>query len=240
MCRRSRASRWFPEIRPSTTRERTWARGPSELSLAFGRCSQGRIVQRGDSLSIRAELVDARDDTHVWGEEYNRRLSDILAVQEEIARDISGKLRQRLTGADKKRLTKRYTENAEAYGLYLKGRYHWNKRTADDLQKGIGYFQQAIEKDPTYALAYAGLAESYGILWNYTGLPASETFPKAKAAALKALELDDTLAQAHATLAVTHEKFDWDFSAAEKEFRRAIELDPRYPTAHQWYSLHSV
>ena len=197
----------------------------------------GRIVERGDALSIRAELVDARDDTHVWGEEYNRRLSDILAVQEEIARDISGKLRQRLTGEEKKQLTRRYTENAEAYGLYLRGRYHWNKRTAGDIQKGIGYFQQAIEKDPTYALAYAGLAESYAILYNYTGLPSSETFPKAKAAAVKALELDDTLPQAHATLALTHEKFDWDFSAAEKEFRRAIELDPSYPTAHHWYGL---
>ncbi len=198
----------------------------------------GRIVQRGDALSIRAELVDARDDTHLWGEQYNRRLSDILAVQEEIARDISGKLRQRLTGEEKKRLTKRYTENAEAYGLYLKGRYHWNKRTAQDIQKGIGYFQQAIEKDPTYALAYAGLADSYAVLFLYAGLPSSETFPKAKAAALKAFEIDDTLAQAHATLAHVHEDFDWDFSSAEKEYRRAIELDPRYPTAHHWYSLY--
>jgi serine/threonine-protein kinase len=197
----------------------------------------GRIVQRGDALSIRAELVDARDDTHLWGEEYNRRLSDILAVQEEIARDISGKLRQRLTGEEKKRLTRRYTGNAEAYGLYLKGRYHWNKRTGEDIQKGIGYFQQAIEKDPTYALAYAGLADSYAVLSEYTGLPSSETFPKAKAAASKALEIDDTLAQAHATLASTHQSFDWDFSSADKEYRRAIELDPKYPTAHHWYSL---
>jgi serine/threonine-protein kinase len=198
----------------------------------------GRIVQRGDALSIRAELVDARDDTHLWGEEYNRRLSDILAVQEEIARDISGKLRQRLTGEEKKRLTRRYTENAEAYALYLKGRYHWNKRTGEDVQKGIGYFQQAIEKDPTYALAYAGLADSYVILFQYAGLPSRETFPKAKAAALRALEIDDTLAQAHTALAFAHEDFDWDFSAAEKEFRRAIELDPKYPTVHHWYSLY--
>ena len=197
----------------------------------------GRIVQRGDALSIRAELVDARDDTHLWGEEYNRKLSDLLNVQEEIARDISGKLRQRLTGAEKKRLTRRYTEDAEAYGLYLRGRYHWNKRTAEDLQKGIGYYQKAIGKDPTYALAYAGLAESYGILWNYTGLSSSETLPKAKAAALKALELDDTLPQAHAVLAITNQLFDWDFPAAEREIRRAIELDPKYPTAHHWFSL---
>jgi len=198
----------------------------------------GRIVQRGDALSIRAELVDARNDTHLWGEEYNRSLSDILALQEEIARDISGKLRQRLTGEEKKRLARRYTENAEAYALYLKGRYHWNKRTGEDIQKGIGYFQQAIEKDPTYALAYAGLADSYVILDEYAGLPSSETFPKAKAAALKALELDDSLAQAHATLALVHESFDWDFSSAEKEYKHTIELDPKYPTAHHWYSLY--
>jgi eukaryotic-like serine/threonine-protein kinase len=198
----------------------------------------GRIVQRGNLLSIRAELVDARDDTHLWGEEYNRRLSDILAVQEEIVRDISGKLRQRLTGEEKKRLTKRYTENTEAYALYLKGRYHWNKRIGEDIQTGIGYFQQAIEKDPTYALAYAGLADSYVILNQYAGLPSRGTFPKAKAAAMKALEIDDTLAQAHAALALVHVEFDWDFSSAEKEFRRAIELDPKYPTAHHWYSLY--
>jgi TolB-like protein/Flp pilus assembly protein TadD len=198
----------------------------------------GRIVQRGDALSIRAELVDARDDTHLWGEQYDRKLSDILAVQEEITSDISGKLRQRLTGEEKKRLTRRYTENAEAYALYLKGRYHWNKRTGEDLQKGIGYFQQAIEKDPTYALAYAGLADSYVILYQYAGLPSKETFPKANAAAMKALEIDDTLAQAHAALALVHESFDWDFSAAEKAFRRATELDPKYPTAHHWYSLY--
>ncbi len=197
----------------------------------------GRIVQRGDALSIHAELVDARDDTHLWGEEYNRRLSDILAVQEEIVRDIYGKLRQRLTREEKKRLTKRYTENAEAYGLYLKGRYHWNKRTTEGIQKGIGYFQQAIEKDPMYTLAYSGLADSYAIHFLYTGLPSSETLPKAKAAAVKALEIDDTLAHAHATLAWTHQFFDWDFSAAEKEYRRAIELDPKYPTGHSWYSL---
>jgi len=197
----------------------------------------GRIVQRGDALSIRAELVDARDDTHLWGEEYNRKLADILALQEEIARDISGKLRQRLTGEQKQRLSRRATEDPEAYGSYLKGRYHWNKRTGEDLQKGITYFQQAIDKDPTYALAYAGLADCYALLFLYGGLPSAETFPKARAAALKALEIDETLAQAHATLAYTDEVFSWDYSAAEKEYRRAIELDPKYPTVHHWYSL---
>ncbi len=193
----------------------------------------GRVAQRSANVSISAELVDVRNNRQIWGDRFNRKVSDIQAVQEEIAREISGKLRQRLTGEEKKRLTKRYTESAEAYGLYLKGRYHWNKRTGEDIQKGIGYFQQAIEKDPTYALAYAGLADSYAILSEWSGLPSSETFPKAKAAALKALEIDDTLAQAHATLA----SIDWDFSSAEKEYRRAIELDPKYPTAHHWYSL---
>ncbi len=198
----------------------------------------GRVAQRFANVSISAELVDVRNNRQIWGDQFNRKLSDIQAVQEEIAREISGKLRQRLTGEEKKRLTKRYTENAEAYGLYLKGRYHWNKRTGEDLQKGIGYFQQAIEKDPTYALAYAGLADSYALLNEYAGLPSRETFPKAKAAALKALEIDDTLAQPHAALALVHLYFDWDFSSAEKEYRRAIELDPKYPTAHHWYSLY--
>jgi serine/threonine protein kinase/tetratricopeptide (TPR) repeat protein len=198
----------------------------------------GRVVQRGGELVVSAELVDTRNNSHIWGDQYSRKLSDILAVQEEITRDISTKLRRRLTSEEKVRLSKRYTENTEAYGLYLKGRYHWNKRTPGDIQKGIEYFQQAIEKDPTYALAFSGLAESYDLLSQYTGLPSSETFPRAKAAASKALEIDETLAPAHAALAYAHEFFDWDFSSAEKEYRRAIELDPKYPTAHHWYSLY--
>ena len=198
----------------------------------------GRVVQRGGDLSVSAELVDVRNNSHIWGDQYSRKLSDILAVQEEIVRDISSKLRRRLTGEEQKRLAKRYTENTEAYGLYLKGRYHWNKRTGPDIQKGIAYFQQAIEKDPTYALAYAGLAESYALLNQYAGLPSSETFPKAKSAAQKALAIDETLAEAHAAMAFAHESFDWDFPLAEREFRRAIELDPKYPTAHHWYSLY--
>jgi serine/threonine protein kinase/Tfp pilus assembly protein PilF len=196
----------------------------------------GRVVQRGPDLSVSAELVDTRSNRHIWGDRYNRKLSDILAVQEEIVSDISGKLRRRLTGEEKRRLGKGLTENTEAYDLYLKGRYHWNKRTAEDLQKGIGYFAQAIEKDPTYALAYTGLAESYAILPFY-GFPARESLSKAKAAARKALEMDDTLPQAHAALASTYEDLDWDFPASEREYRRAIELDSKYPTAHHWYGL---
>jgi serine/threonine-protein kinase len=198
----------------------------------------GRVVQRGDDLSVSAELVDTRNNSHMWGDQYSRKRSDVLTIEEAITQDISTRLRQRLTSEEKERLAKRYTENTEAYGLYLKGRYHWNKRTAEDIQKGIEYFQQAIERDPGYALAYAGLAESHAVLHQYAGLPSTETLPKAKAAALKALEIDETLVQPHVTLAFVEENHYWNFPAAEREFKRAIELDPRYPTAHHWYSLY--
>ncbi|MFY9584112.1 MAG: tetratricopeptide repeat protein [Candidatus Acidiferrales bacterium] len=198
----------------------------------------GRVVQRGDSLSVSAELVDTRDDRQLWGEQYNRKLADILGVQEEISREISEKLRLRLTGEEKVRMAKRPTENIEAYQLYLKGRYYWNKRTEEGFKKGIDYFQQAIEKDPNYALAYAGLADSYAL----AGMPLSPMSPsermaKAKAAALKALEIDDTIAAAHSSLAYIEHRFDWDWRGAEKEFKRAIELNPNYATAHQWYAF---
>jgi TolB-like protein/Flp pilus assembly protein TadD len=198
----------------------------------------GRVEQRGANLLISAELVDVRSNRQIWGDQFNRKASDIQAVQEQIAKDIAGTLRLPVTSEENKRLTKRYTENAEAYELYLRGRYHWNKRTGEDIQKGIEYFRQAIEKDPAYAQAYAGLADSYVILFQYAALPSRETFPKGKAAALKALEIDDTLAQAHASLGFANECFDWDFAAAEKEYRRAIELDPKYATARHWYSLY--
>ncbi|MEK6323139.1 MAG: protein kinase [Acidobacteriota bacterium] len=194
----------------------------------------GRMVQRGDSLSISAEFVDVRDNSHIWGEQYNRRLSDILAVQEEIARQISERLRLRLSGDDQRRLTKHDTENTEAYQLYLKGRYYWNKRSAEGTRKAIEYFKQAIDADPNYALAYAGLADSYGFLTEFCGVPKEETYPKARAAARKALELDDTLAEAHTSLAANLQA-DTDWSGAEREFKRAIELNPNYPTAHHWY-----
>jgi len=196
----------------------------------------GRMVQRGDSLSISAEFVDVRDNSHLWGEQYNRRLSDILAVQEEIARQISEKLRLRLSGEDQKRLAKHYTDNTEAYQVYLEGRYYWNKRSADGTKKGIEYFQRAIDLDPKYALAYAGLADSFPFLTQYSVAPQEETYPKAMAAARKALELDDTLAEAHTSLAACLEGVDRDWSGAEREYKRAIELNPNYSTAHLWYS----
>ncbi len=191
----------------------------------------GRVTQRGDTLSIQVDLVNTADGSQLWGDQYNRRLADVLTIQQEIAREVSDRLRLRLTGEQQQQQTKRNTDNTEAYQLYLKGRYHWNKRTDEETRKAIEYFQQAIEKDPTYALAYVGLAESY-IIGN---LPPEERNPKAKAAALKALELDGMLGEAHATLAVTKDGYDWDHAGAESEYKRAIELSPNYGTAHHWY-----
>ena len=196
----------------------------------------GRITQRGDTLSISTELVDASNNHRIWGERYERQLSDILLVQSDIARDISENLRSKLTGEEQKRVVKRYTENAEAYQAYLKGRYHWNKRTAADLNKSIEYYNQAISIDPSYALAYSGLAESYLVLPDYTNIPSQEAHPKSKAAALKALQLDDTLAEAHAALGGVKIDSEWDFVGAENELKRAIELNPNYATGHHWYA----
>jgi serine/threonine protein kinase/tetratricopeptide (TPR) repeat protein len=195
----------------------------------------GRVVQRGDSVSVSAELVDTRDDRQLWGEQYNRKLADILAVQEDISREISEKLRLRLTGEEKARMAKRSTESTEAYQLYLKGRYYWNKRTEEGLHRAIEYFSEATERDRNYALAHAGLADSYILLGEFGLLPAREAYAKAREAATKALELDETLAEAHNALAILKGDYDWDWPGAEREFRRAIELNPGYATAHQWY-----
>jgi eukaryotic-like serine/threonine-protein kinase len=198
----------------------------------------GRMVQRGDNLSISAELVDVRNNSHLWGEQYNRTLSDILTVQAEISREISEKLRLHLSGEQEKRLVKRHTDNNEAYQLYLKGRYYWNRRTEEGIKKGIEYFEQAIERDPNYALAYAGLADCYTQLGtNISGALAShDVMPKAKQAAMKALQIDDTLAEAHTSLAQTRFLYDWDWPGAEIEYKRAIDLNPNYAHAHHWYS----
>jgi len=199
----------------------------------------GRIIQRGDNLTISVELVDLKNNSHVWGEQYNRKVSDTLAVQQEISREISERLRLRLTGEEQRRPTKLYTENAEAYQLYLKGRYFWNKRTPADLDTAARYFQQAIEKDPAYALAYSGLADSHHYMgYAFGRTPPKEAMPKAKAAALKALELDESLAEAHASLGLVKFVYDWDWAGAESEFKRAIELKPNYPSAHHFYSVY--
>ncbi|MBI4547040.1 MAG: protein kinase [Ignavibacteriae bacterium] len=197
----------------------------------------GRVTQRGDNLLISTELVDVSNNSHIWGDQYNRKLSDIFSIQEEISKEISEKLSLKLAGDETKKLTKHYTESTDAYQLYLKGRFHWNKRKADDLQKAVDYFNQAIEKDPNYALAYAGLASTYVILPEYSGLPAKDFVPKTEVAAKKALELDPTLAEPHAVLGLIKYGYEWDWADAEKEFKRAIELNPNYPTTHHWYSI---
>ncbi len=197
----------------------------------------GRVLQRADLLIIKAELVDANDGSHLWGEQYNRKLSDVFTIEEEISREISDKLRLKLSGAEKKRLTKRYTENSRAYHLYLKGRFYWNKRTPEGLTKGIEYFQQAIESDQRYALAYAGLADSYNILASYSALAPREAFPKAKQAATHALKLDDRLAEAHTSMAFVKFGYDWDWAESELGFKRAIQLNPGYSFAHNFYAV---
>ncbi|MDQ3820496.1 MAG: tetratricopeptide repeat protein, partial [Acidobacteriota bacterium] len=193
----------------------------------------GRVLQHGDDLTVSAELIDARDNRLLWGERYERKMTDLNSVQQEIARVVSEKLRQRLTGDEQRQLASHDTANSEAYQFYLRGRYYWNKRTPDGLRKAIGYFQQAVDRDPTYALAYAGLGDSYCLLPNYGGNPPSESMPQAKAAARKALEIDDHLAEGHASLGQIL-FYDWDFAGGERELRRAIELNPNYASAHQW------
>jgi serine/threonine protein kinase/Tfp pilus assembly protein PilF len=196
----------------------------------------GRIIQRGDSLQISVDLVDARDDTQIWGEQYNRKMSALVVAQEEIARRVAEKLELRLSGVDQTRISKQGTDNAEAYQLYLRGRYYWNKRTEEGLRRGIEFFNKAIELDPSYSKAYAGVADCYAMLTEYSAQPPMELYPRVQAAARKALEIDDSLAEAHTSLAAAYE-YQWAWSDAEREYRRAIELNPNYATAHQWYGV---
>jgi serine/threonine protein kinase/tetratricopeptide (TPR) repeat protein len=194
----------------------------------------GRLVHHGDQVAINTELVEVRDNRQIWGGQYNPKVSDTLAIQEQISREISDKLRLQLSGEDKQRMTRGATEDRAAYQLYLQGRYQWNKQTLEGLQESINYFQQAVQKDPRYALAYAGQADSYAQLADFNVLPTREVLPKVKSAAAKSLELDEAGAEAHTSLAWA--KFhEWDWAGAEKEFKRAIELNPGYPTAHSWY-----
>jgi serine/threonine-protein kinase len=193
----------------------------------------GRVLQRGDNVTLYLSLVDARTGTSLWGEQYDRKMQDIALLQKEIANDVSRKLRARLSNAEAKQLTRNYTDNSEAYQLYLKGRFFWSKRTPELIRKAISYFEQAIEKDPEFALAYTGLADSYVVPANR--IEPHIAMPKAKTAALQALAIDETLAEAHTSLARVLQVYDWNWKDAEKEFKRAIELNPRYAVAHQWY-----
>jgi TolB-like protein/tetratricopeptide (TPR) repeat protein len=197
----------------------------------------GRVRQFGDTLNIQVDLVDASTGAQLWGAEYERKLSDVLSMKQTIAHEVMDKLRLKLSGEEQQRLTKRDTTNSEAYQFYLRGRFYWNKRTGEGLKKAVEQFQQAIEKDPSYALAYSGLADAYTTLPGYSATPASEVVQNARAAASRAIELDPNLAEAHASLARIKMAFESDSAGAEKEFQRAIQLNPNYPSAHHWYAL---
>ncbi|MGH7457330.1 MAG: hypothetical protein ACRENG_38630, partial [bacterium] len=199
----------------------------------------GRVTQRDETLSISVELVDVTDNRHIWGEQYRRKLSDLLLVQDEITEAIAKKLQPSLTGEEKKRLAKRYTPNTEAHQLYLKGRFHIAKYTKEGFEKGLSYFHQAVAKDPNYALAYDGLAYYYSNALEWIMSP-KEAQPQAKEAAKKALALDETLAEAHASLGAVYFLHDWDWPGAEREFNRAIQLNPNYATTYQYYAQYWV
>ena len=196
----------------------------------------GRVTPRGDSIEVSAELTDVRDNTEIWGQHYSGKSADMISLPQRIAGDIAEKLRSKLSSTKKQQVTKQGTQNPEAYELYLKGRYSWNKRTSSDLATAISYFNQAIAKDPGYALAYSGLADAYTLLPIYGGTP-SENYLKSNAAARRALELDATLARPHAVLGRTEMLYEWDFAGGEAEFKKALELDPNDGIAHQWYAL---
>jgi len=212
---------------------------PKEVARTLGveAILTGRVSQRDDNLLINVELIRAEDKTQIWGEQYDRKTTDLLTVQREIAREITSNLRLKLSGSEEGRVTRHYTENPEAYQLYLKGRFYWNKRTGDGARKAIEYFQQAIEIDPNYALAYAGLADAYQLLNLFADASPQEAFTKAKTAAKRALEIDETLAEAHTSLAQALFFYDRNYPEAQREYQRAIQLNPNYATTHQWYGV---
>jgi serine/threonine-protein kinase len=197
---------------------------------------EGSVRKAGTRLRITAQLIKADDGYHLWSEKYDRELEDIFAIQEEITGKIVQQLKIKLAGEPGAPRVKLYTQNIDAYTLYLKGRFYWNQRTEEGIKKGIEHFQQAIDTDSNYAVAYAGVADCYNILVITGADPPQECWQKAKSAATKALEIDDELAEAHASLALVRMYYEWDWLEAEREFKRAIGLNPNYPTAHQWYA----
>jgi TolB-like protein/DNA-binding winged helix-turn-helix (wHTH) protein/Tfp pilus assembly protein PilF len=201
---------------------------------------EGTVLRAGDQVRITAQLIEASTDKHLWSQSYEGELRDTLALQNRVASAIADQIRINLTPQEQAALKNAKVLNPEAYESYLKGRYFWNKRTADGLKVALAYFKQAIEEDPKYAQAYSGLADTYALLgdWQYAVMTPKEAFPKAKTAAIKALELDSSLGEAHNSLAFVLDGFDWDFDAAGKEFQQAIELSPGYATAHHWYAWH--
>ena len=224
----------------SRTSTQHYKSAPENLSaiarqLGVENILEGSVQKSGDQVRVTVQLIKAATDAHLWAEIYDRKLTDIFKVESEIATAIAETLQAKLTGAEQKAIAKRPTANPEAYELYRTGRFFWNKRTGADLQASLQYFDQAIVKDPNYALAYAGLAESYVLLGLYAVGPPGQSVPAAKAAARKALELDGTLAEAHSALGLTLALYDWDFAASAREFESAIEFNPNYATAHQWF-----
>jgi TolB-like protein/DNA-binding winged helix-turn-helix (wHTH) protein/Flp pilus assembly protein TadD len=201
---------------------------------------EGTVLRSGDQVRITAQLIEASTDKHLWSQSYEGELRDTLALQNRVASAIADQIRINLTPQEQAALKNVKVVNPEAYESYLKGRYFWNKRTADGLKVALAYFKQTIEEDPRYAQAYSGLADTYALLgdWQYAVMTPKEAFPKAKAAAIKSLELDGSLGEAHNSLAFVLDGFDWDFDSAGKEFQRAIELNPGYATAHHWYAWH--
>ena len=204
--------------------------------LNVGAVLTGRLVKLDDRLVIKTELIKVDDGSQLWGAEYNSSLADIFSVQDEVSKKISESLRPRLSGADEEKLAKRYTNDAEAYQLYLKGRYFWNKRNEEGFRNGIDYFKRAEEKDPTFALAFSGLADSYALLSDIGVARPVDEMPKAKAAAQKAVDADPTLAEAYTSRAFVRLAYDWDWFGAQSDFQQALTLNPKYPTAHQWYA----
>ncbi len=196
----------------------------------------GRVAQRGDQLTLSLELVDVQNDKVLWTEQYQRKQSELVSLQSEIAKDVSNHIKSRLSGSEERSVIKAGTSDPEAYQAYLKGRYYWNRRTSEDINKAIEQFKIAADIDPNYALAFAGLGDCYTVLSEYSGIPSSETVPKALAYAERAIAIDAQWAEPHATLGNNY-KQSWQWSEAEKAFKRAIEINPNYPTAYHWYSL---
>jgi TolB-like protein len=224
--------------RTSTERYKSAPANLREIAEQLGVANvlEGSVQKAADQVRVNVQLINAATQAHLWADTYDRKLTDIFAVESDIAKTIADTLQAKLTSSEKTAIAKRPTANSEAYELYLKGRFFWNKRTGADLRTAIEYFNQALGKDPSYGLAYAGLADSYGLLSIYGAASPADSFPQARAAAKKALELDDTLAEAHSSLANSLAHYDFDLEQSLKEFERAIQLNPNYATARHWYS----
>jgi len=226
--------------RTSTEHYKSAPKNLAEIAKQLGvaHILEGSVQKNGDAVRVNVQLIKAANDSQVWAETFDRKLTDIFSVESDVAKAIADQLRAHITRQEEQVIAAKPTKNIEAYDAYLRGRYFWNKRTSDGIKHAIEHFQQSIERDPDFALGHAGLADSYIALTFYNFAAPHETMPKAKESAIKALALDDTLAEAHASLAHILMNYDWNWSAAEKEFKRSIELTPDYATGHQWYAIH--